>query len=115
MIQAAVAAFLLLGVYKLIEKKPVEGEFHIKVDWWLAFAFVLVPAILIFVVGIAVAAAAITPAFILPAYVLYFIVPFLVMKLWLDFKTSEALKLALCVPVVAIAIEILFAILLYGY
>lgn len=112
MVQAAIAAFILLGVYKFVARKPEdEEEFYVKVDWWLAFAFVFVPSILIFFASIGIATLELPPILILAADTLYFIVPFVTMKSMLDFKAKEALKLAAIVPVVAIATEIPFALL----
>jgi hypothetical protein len=112
MLQAAIAAVLLLGIYKLVAKKPTnDDEFYIKVDWWLAFAFVLVPAMLIFFIGMGLAALELPTELVLVAYVLYFVVPLVVMKMMLDFKTGEAIKLACFVPVVAIIAEIPFVFL----
>ncbi len=112
MIQAALAALILLGIYKLIAKKPEnEDEFHVKVDWWLAFAFVLVPSLLIFFIGIGITAFGLPPVLLLIAYILYFIVPFVTMKSMLDFKAKEAIKLAAIVPIVAVVTEIPFALL----
>ena len=112
MFQAAIAAVLLLGIYKLVARKPTEeGEYYIRVEWWLAFAFVLAPAILIYFISIGLAALQVPPGIIFATYILYFVIPFITLKVMLEFETKEAMKLALFVPIVVIVSEIPFLVL----
>lgn len=115
MLQAAIAGFILLGIYKFIARRPKEEDaFHVDIDWWMAFAFIFTPSVLIFFLSMFVAAIDANQIVVLIGYVLYFVIPFLVMKHMLDYPAREAAKLALVVPFVAVMTEIPFILLFSG-
>ena len=104
MIQAAIASLILVGIYKLL--KPSND---VEIDWWMAFIFVLVPALITFlIVFFGVGILGLPPIISLLSYPIYFLVPFGILKAGLDFKIGEAAKFAIFVPVVIIALEIIY-------
>lgn len=107
MLQAVLGAFILLGIYKLMNSKS-EYEIH----GTMAFVFMLAPGFMIFLISIGLAYFELSPNFVLFGYLLYFVVPFLVLKQGLEFKTKQAFSFAIAVPVVAILTEIPFIFLL---
>jgi len=107
MIQAAIGALILLGIYKFMNSK---SEYDIT--WWMAFVFIWVPGFLLFLLSIGLNLLNLSPAFSLFGYLFYFAVPFLILKHGLEFDRSPAIKFSAVVPIVAIATEIPFVILL---
>lgn len=107
MIQAALGAFILLGLYKFMNTKS-----DYEIDKMMAFIFILVPCLLIFLLTLGLGYFEISTSYALFGYLLYFIFPFLFLKLGLEFQARPAFNFAIVVPVVAILTEIPFAILL---
>ena len=107
MLQAILGAVILVGIYRLM-KSGSEYE----VDWWIAFAFVLVPGLLIFLVSAGLAFFNLPATLALVGYLLYFLIPFFMLRYQLEFSLKSAIKFAAVVPVVAIATEVLFVLLL---
>lgn len=106
MLQAALAAMILMGIYKFMNSKS-----DYEVDWWMAFIFILAPGFLIFLASIGLAYFDQPPQYILAGYVLYFVIPFLMLKYGLYYKTRVAFKFSIVVPVIAVLTEIPFVIL----
>ncbi len=110
MLQAAIIALILMGIYKFIDRnKPETNE--PEIDWWVAFAFVFAPVFLIFLISIGVNTAELSPLIILAAYSLYFIIPFFYLKGMLDYPSKKSFKYAVWVPIVVIAVEVPIVIL----
>lgn len=106
MIHAAIGALILLGIYNFMNSK---SEYDIT--WWLAFVFIWLPGLLLFLISIGLNLLNLSPAYTLLGYPLYFVVPFLILKYGLEFERSPAIKFSVVVPIVAIATEILFAVI----
>jgi hypothetical protein len=107
MIQAALGGLILIGIYKFMNSR-----LEYEITWWMAFLFVLVPGLLLLLLNIGIGLLNLSPLFVLLGYVLYFIVPFLILRFGLEFERSPAIKFSAVVPIVAIATEIPFALLL---
>ncbi len=107
MLQAALGAIILLGIYKFMNSKS-----EYEVNGTAAFVFILGPGFLIFLLSILLAKLGINPLFTLVGYVLYFLLPFAYLKYGLEYQNRPAFNFAIVVPVVAILTEIPFVFLL---
>lgn len=107
MIQAAIGAVILLGIYKFMNSKS-----EYEVSGMMAFVFILGPGFLMFLLSIALNYLELSPSLALLGYALYFILPFCVLKFGLDFQNGPATKFSLVVPAVAVLTEIPFYLLL---
>jgi hypothetical protein len=107
MLQAALGAFILLGVYKLMNSKS-----EYEINGMMAFVFIFTPGLMIFLISLGLAYYELSENFILYGYLLYFIIPFLVLKQGLEFKARQAFNFSIAVPIVAILTEIPFVVLL---
>jgi len=105
MLEVAIIAFILIGVYKLIDRNKPEND-DPKIDWWVALAFVFSPLLLIFFINIGVSALELSPFIVLVAYSLYFIIPYFYLKSMLDYSPRDSFRYAAWVPVVVIVVEI---------
>ncbi|WP_445363622.1 hypothetical protein ACJJIQ_02665 [Microbulbifer sp. ANSA003] len=105
MLQAAIIALILIGIYKLIDRNKAQSS-DPDIDWWVAFTFVFVPMILIFIISLVVIGNAFSEIIILSAYSLYFIIPFIYLKKILGYSAKKSLKYSVWVPVTVLAIEI---------
>ena len=101
MLQAAICALLLLGIYKMMTSKS-----DYKIDWWMAFSFVLLPMFLMFLLTVGLDAMGLPPQFAAAGYLLYFLIPFAFLKTSMEFSASEAGKYAAIVPMVVIVVEV---------
>lgn len=106
MLQAALGAIILLGIYKFINSRS-----EYEVNGTAAFVFILGPGFLIFLLSILLAKLGLNPVFALMGYILYFLLPFAYLKYALEYENRPALKFAMVVPVVAILTEIPFVFL----
>jgi hypothetical protein len=113
MIQVAIMALILVGIYKVMDRNKPESN-EPQIDWWMAFAFVLAPGFLIFLITIGILSAELSPTLLLAAYSLYFVVPFFYLKFMLDYTSKQSAKYAVWVPIVAIVVEVLFALVIGG-
>ena len=113
MIQVAIMALILVGIYKIIDRNKPESN-EPQIDWWMTFAFVLAPAFLIFLITIGILSAELSPSLVLVAYSLYFIVPFIYLKSMLDYTSKQSAKYAVWVPVVAVVVEVGFLLVIGG-
>lgn len=109
MLQAALGALILLGIYKFMNAKS-----DYDVTWWLAFVFILAPGFLIFLLSAGLHLAELPADFALLGYSLYFLIPFLILRYGLEYQPGPALKFSAVVPLVAIATEIPFVLLMSG-
>jgi membrane-associated protease RseP (regulator of RpoE activity) len=107
MIHGVIGALVLLGIYKFMNSKS-----EYEVTWQLAFVFIWVPGFLLFLLSIGLNLLNLSPVFAMLGYLFYFAVPFLILKYGLEFDRSPAIKFSAVVPIVAIATEIPFVILL---
>jgi hypothetical protein len=105
-LQAALVGLILVGIYRFMKSGS-----EYTVDWYLAFAFTLIPYILILFLIAGLNILGLPEAIVLAGYVLYLVVPFLILKFGLEFTTSAALKFSSVVPVVVVAMEVLFFVL----
>ena len=112
MLQAAISALILLGIYKFLDRNRTPEDFDPKVDWWMAFAFIFAPSILLLLLNMLLGILSLNPLLILVGYILYFIVPFAVLKGMLDFQTKRAVMFSIFVPIVAITTEVIYFIVL---
>ncbi len=101
MIQAALSALVLLGAFRFLK-----NETDYEISWWLAFVAVLVPAILLSWGSLGLQAAGLDPGYVLLGYPLYFLFPFLLLKLGLDFPAVSAAKHAGVVLLVVFLVEV---------
>ena len=106
MLQAALGALILLGIYKFMNSKS-----DYEIDWTMAFVFILAPGLLIFLLSIALNYFELTPELVLLGYLLYFLVPFIYLKTLLDYETKPAFNFSIVVPIVAALTEIPFLFL----
>lgn len=109
MLQAAIGAVILLGIYKFINTKS-----DYDITWWLAFVFIIVPGILILLITAGLSLMGLPTDFALLGYILYLVIPFSILRYGLDYERGPAMKLSIAVPIVAIATEIPFALLMQG-
>lgn len=106
MLQAALGALILMGIYKFMNSKS-----EYEVNGTAAFVFILGPGFLIFLLAILFGYLGVSPAFSLLGYLLYFFLPFAYLKYGLEYANGPAFKFAIVVPVVAILTEIPFLFL----
>ncbi len=110
---AALAGFILLGIYKLLDKRYLKkDDFHAVVDWYMSFAVVIASTVAIAIFNIAVSSFELPSMLMLLSYSFYIFVPFLILKLMLDYKPMKALAYSIWVPFIAIIAEIPFVLLL---
>ena len=107
MLQAAIGALVLIGIYKFMNSHS-----DYEVSWVMAFLFILAPGFLIFLCSIVISYFDLNPALVLACYIFYFVVPFAYLKLLLDYQTKPAFKYSIVVPVVAVLTEIPFVLLM---
>ena len=111
---AALAGFILLGIYKLLDKRYLKkDDFHAVIDWYMSFAVVIASSVAIAIFNIAVTSFGLPAILVFLSYSLYLFVPFLILKLMLDYKPKKAFAYAVWVPFIAVIAEIPF-ILLFG-
>ncbi|WHI46441.1 hypothetical protein ACJJIW_20745 [Microbulbifer sp. JMSA004] len=110
MLQAAITALILVGIYKLIDGNNAESS-DSDIDWWIAFVFVFAPMILIFIISLVVVGNDFSGIIILSAYSLYFIIPFIYLKKVLGYSSKKSLKCSVWIPVTVLAIEIPYTLI----
>ncbi|NOU50346.1 hypothetical protein HG263_07290 [Pseudoalteromonas sp. JBTF-M23] len=112
MLHAALAGLILALIYKLLDKKYQKlDEFHAEIGWWQAFAIVIVSSVVLWLFNMFVLSYELTPGFALLGYVFYLLIPFLVIKLMLDYNATKALLYSIFVPIIVVICEIPFAAL----
>ncbi|WP_394175209.1 hypothetical protein [Thalassotalea litorea] len=112
MLHAALAGFILIFIYKFLDKKHLQSEeLHVEVDWWLAFAVIFASSMAIAVFNIGITSMQLPEITAFAGYILYLVIPFAILKLMLDYGAKKAITYAIWVPFVAIVAEIPFAII----
>jgi len=79
MLQAAIAGLIVFLIIKFLEKGEDRG-----IDGWVSFVFVLIPALLTFLLSIAVGLLGLPQWLILIAALLYLIIPALMLRFQFD-------------------------------
>ena len=113
MIQSAIAGLILIGIYRFLDRNRTPEDFDPKVDWWMAFVFVMAPSMLIFLLAMGLGVISMPSELALFGYLFYFLIPFGMMKGMLEFQTKRAVVFSLWVPAIAVVTEI-SAVLLIG-
>jgi hypothetical protein len=114
MFYVAAAGLILLGVYKLLDKHfGKQDKLHVAMDWYVSFAIFMTAYFAIIVLGIVIKSVGIeqSVSLALAGYVFYIIIPFLIIKLMLDYAVKKAVIYASVVPFVAILAEIPFVLI----
>lgn len=112
MLQAAIVGLILLGIYKFIDRNRKPEDFDTRVDWWMAFAFVFGPMVLILILRATLALLQMPGELEIIGYLFYLIIPFVVLKNLLDFTAKRAAIYAVWVPIVEIGMEIVVLLVL---
>lgn len=99
---------ILLIIYRYVLPKDND------VDWWTAFAFMLVPPLLLVGVSIALGMLGLNPLFALVCYLAYVLFPLYWFRSIEEYGWGSALKFTAIVPVVAIVVETALYIALGG-
>ncbi|GAA5214092.1 hypothetical protein ACFSJ3_03980 [Corallincola platygyrae] len=103
MITTALAVSILFVIYRFLK-----ADNGYEVDWWMALVFVLVPAFINFFLSMGIAMLELPAMLGFIGLVLYFLVPYLFLKIGLEFRSGVAVKFALFVPVVVISVDLAF-------
>lgn len=114
MFYIALAGFILFGVYKLFDKHYGKKDtLHVDMDWYVSFAIFITCYFAVILLGIAIASMNIPPSLSLAlgGYILYLILPFLIIKLMLNYSAKKAIIYSSVVPLVAILAEIPFVLI----
>jgi hypothetical protein len=101
-------------VYKLFDKHyGKKDKLHVDMDWYVSFAIFITCYFAVILLGIAIASMNIPPSLSLAlgGYILYLILPFLIIKLMLNYSTKKAIIYSSVVPLVAILAEIPFVLI----
>lgn len=109
MLQALLASGVVFGFLKFLERGRDRG-----LDGFTALTFVLVPALLIFLVSIGTGIAGVNQQFLFVLWLLYLVVPTLMLRLQFEFSWGRSAGYGLLVFLVAVSVDILFAVLLGG-
>ncbi|GAB2523814.1 hypothetical protein [Microbulbifer agarilyticus] len=107
MIQALLASGIVFGLLKFFERDKDRG-----LDGFTSITFVLVPALLIFLLTIGAGIAGISQQFLIVLVALYFMIPMLMLRLQFELSWKQSAQYGLLVLLVVIAIDILFYIML---
>jgi drug/metabolite transporter (DMT)-like permease len=108
------ACFILLGVYNLLDKHfGKQDKLHVAMEWYISFAIFVTAYFAIIVLGIVIKSIGIEQSvpLALAGYVFYIIIPFLIVKLMLDYSVKKAIIYSSVVPFVAILAEIPFVLI----
>lgn len=112
MISAVIAAFLVFGIFKLIDRK---NETDLGLDQWTAFALIFVPALILFLVSFAVGIFALSEWIISLSLLFFVLVPFFLLKIAFEYSAKKAFGYAcICFGVylaVDIGVAVLFGVL----
>lgn len=100
MIATAISAFLVWGILAFLERGK-DG----LIDGWLAFTFVLVPALVIWGLSIAGVFLELPPQLLILAFPLYFLFPALTLKFALDYRWGRAWSYGAVVFVVSLTVQ----------
>lgn len=107
MITAGIAGLILIGVFKFLDRIRQREDFDPQVDWWMAFVFVYVPSLLIFLLRIGLGIAELPQSLALTGYLFYFFVPFVMLKFMLGFESKRAVLFSIFVPIIVLLLEVL--------
>lgn len=111
MLHAALTGLILLVIFKLLDKRYLKkDQFHAVIDWYMSFAVVMAASVIIALFNIAVISLALPSELTLISALFYLIIPFGIIKLMLGYKTQKALSYAIWVPLIAILVEMPFAL-----
>ena len=112
MLHAALAGFILSLIYKLLDKQYSKNDKnHVEIDWYMGIAVVITSSVAIGLTAIAVTSFQLPEILSLLSYAFYFLIPFSIFKLMLDYKVKTAIFYSLFVPFVAILSEIPFVLI----
>lgn len=106
MLTAAVSAFIFYFVFKKLEKDDD------SVDAWTAFSYVIVPALIVFLLSLVILWFKFPDLIALLLLLFYFVAPFLMMKYQTGFSQNKSAKYAGILFAIALVVEISFSILL---
>lgn len=107
MIQALLASGIVFGLLKFFERGKDRG-----LDGFTSIAFVLIPALLIFLVTIGAGIAGISQQYLTALVVLYFIVPMLMLRFQFELSWKQSALYGLLVLLVVVVVDTLVYILL---
>lgn len=107
MIQVAIAAFLVWCFFKLVDKNGV-------VDGFTSIAFVLVPAVIMFLAGMGVAFLELPTWIVFLFETSYFLVPLLFLKSITDFAWPKIIGLSFAVLMINALVQVILFVLLRG-
>ncbi|WP_346839623.1 hypothetical protein [Microbulbifer sp. SAOS-129_SWC] len=105
MVQALIAGGIIYGLFNFLERGKDRG-----LDGFTSITFVLVPALLLFLITLGWGFIGLPQAFLLPFVSLYFLVPTLMLRLQYQFGWKNACGYGLLVFVVAMAVDILLSV-----
>ena len=112
MLHASLAGFILAWVYTFLDKKhSKQDEFHAEIDWWMGFAVVIVSSVAITVSSFGIVYFELPMQLTFISYLFYLLIPFIIFRLMLDYKSKKAFLYSLWVPFIAILAEIPFVII----
>lgn len=107
MLQAFMASGIVFGLLKFFERGKDRG-----LDGFTSIAFVLVPAMLIFLATIGAGIAGINQQFLVALVALYFIVPTLMLRVQFELSWKQSSLYGLLVLLVVVAVDALFFLLI---
>lgn len=107
MIQVLTASGIVFGLLRFFERGKDRG-----LDGFTSIAFVLVPALLIFLVTIGTGIAGINQHFLVALLALYFIVPTLMLRFQFELSWKQSSLYGLLVLLVVVAVDTLSFLLL---
>jgi uncharacterized membrane protein YhdT len=109
MLQAGIASFIVLGLMKLFERGEDRG-----IDGFVSFAFVIVPTLIMFLIGLAVGIFELPEWLTFLGPIFYFAIPLLMLKYQFELGWSRSAGYASAVLIAVVVTEVAFMYLLGG-
>ena len=113
MVHAALTGFILLGIFKILDKHyEKKDDLHVPIDWYMSFALVIVSTIAIVAFNVLVAQFNLPAVYRNLGYLIYLIIPFFVLKILFDYHSKKSFIYVIWIPFVALLAQIPFALLM---
>ena len=103
MLQLAISAFLVIGIFRTM-RNP-DSEF---VTWGATFSFVLCGWVLNLALGTGLGLFGLHPYFGYLGIFFYFFIPYFWLKKYLEFEREAAFKFAIVIPIVVVAVSVVY-------
>lgn len=103
MLQPIIIIFILLGIYKIIDRnhhgKP-------KIIWWLVPIFVLISSAIALIIQYVIMRNGVSLLVGVISYLFYFATPFILLKIFHKYTSKQAVRYSMWVPLVALIVDV---------